>query len=912
MSKKSKKPDKVTLFLEFFKKTRLKSLGYFIFALLGLLFLTTPTLAAFEFNYQGKVTDEKGQVLEEGDYHMKFRIWSTEDASKILWEEILTGENRVKIKNGIFKVSLGKITPIDFDFKKGNYYLSIVVGGKDKEPNWNKGISLVKKIKLADLEFKIETLEMDVLEKTKKPPVLSPEPSDPIKLIDLIQDAQGGWVIQGNILTDFLIQSLSSPLNALQLFDSEGNIVLTTAPDKDLKIILGSPLSMVNILVGSLKIGKGDPEDLSGFKLKGEDVFISGELGVKGKTYLGDEVFLQDSDIASQMSILEPEAEEGDVVVAITDPNLTPLARVSYQPNDKNILGVISEKPAVLLRASLTGKRVALTGVIKIKVTNENGLIKKGDLLTTSSLFGHAMKASYPGAGIVAKALEDFDQERGTIKALLQLGVYYTPPGQVIRVAKTGGDFNEINKALESIKNASQDSPYLIKVEPGVYQEETIVMKEYVDIIGASSSLVEIMGKQLPLVKMSSNSRLEGVTLKIQDLESEIQDLEEAIINIDKKEEEEKRDQKPAELNSIKIEGLDLVNEGSLIGILITDTAEASITHIETKKVTKGIVKIGSGEVKISHSAFRSEESDIQTLPEGAKIVSSFNLLASSGYGFDIATSTAVSSFADKYKTVKREGYFEILDHLKESEEPALVVEQRGQGDILKLRNIKGDLFSVDVHGIVTVTPQNRTGESFRILAQSEDVGLLINQQGSGPAVRFSGEVLIAPKTGEKEAQLIFEGPGVISGKGHSISLGAPGDIIKLDIPDVEYKWPEKIRRDSIFLYLSEPKPDQHLLGDKNNCWQPEEDIIIQKLKLQYNILDLENNLLQVILYDNMGNPFLDSGILSRDKLGYYQVIKNTSDEIANSISADEGFYLVISKAQGIEQLSIAIEYMYK
>ncbi len=910
MPKESKKSDKVILFLEFFKKIKLKSLGYFIFVLLGLLFLTTPTLATFEFNYQGKVTDEKGKILEEGDYHMKFRIWSTEDASKVLWEEVLTGENRVKIKNGIFKVSLGKITPIDFDFKKGNYYLSVVVGGKDKEPNWDKGISLVKKIKLADLEFKIETLEMDVLEKVKKPSTL--ESFESIKLIDLIQDAQGGWVIQGNILTDFLIQSLSSPLNALQLFDSEGDIALTTAPDKDLKIILGSPLSMVNILVGNLKIGKGDPEDLLGFKLKGEDVFISGELGVKGKTYLGDQVFLQDSDIASQMSILEPEVEEGDVVVAVTDPNLTPLARVSYQPNDKNILGVISGKPAALLRASLIGKKVALTGVIKIKATNENGLIRKGDLLTTSSLFGHAMKASYPGAGIVAKALEDFDQEKGMIKALLQLGVYYTPPGQVIRVAKTGGDFNEINKALESIKNASKDLPYLIKVEPGIYQEETIVMKEYVDIIGAGPSLVKIMGKRLPLIEMSLNSRLEGVTLKVQDLESEIQDFGESIINIDKKEIEEKKDQKPIELNSIKIEGLDLINEKSLIGIRITDTAEALISHLEIEKITKGIVKIGSGEVKISHSIFRSEESDVQTLPEGAKIVSSFNLLAGSGYGFDIATSTAVSSFADKYKTIKREGHFEILDYLKESEDPVLVAEQRGQGDVLKLRNIKGDLFSVDAYGVVTVTPQNTTGASFRILTQSEDVGLLISQQGPGPAVRFSGEVLIAPKKGEGEAQLTFEGPGVISGRGHSISFGKPGDIIELNIPDVEYKWPEKIRRDTIFLHLSEPKPNQHLLGDKNNSWQPEEDIIIQKLKLQYNIFDSEDNLLQVILYDNMGNPFLDSGILSKDKLGYYQIAKEASDEIVNTISADEGFYLVIPKAQGIEQLSISIEYIYK
>jgi hypothetical protein len=57
-------------------------------------------------------------------------------------------------------------------------------------------------------------------------------------------------------------------------------------------------------------------------------------------------------------------------------------------------------------------------GVIPTKVSTENGVIRRGDLLVTSSTPGHAMKATpitvggaafYPGGVIIGKALENFD-----------------------------------------------------------------------------------------------------------------------------------------------------------------------------------------------------------------------------------------------------------------------------------------------------------------------------------------------------------------------------------------------------------------------------------------------------------------------------------------------------------------------
>lgn len=54
----------------------------------------------------------------------------------------------------------------------------------------------------------------------------------------------------------------------------------------------------------------------------------------------------------------------------------------------------------------------------------------------------------------------------------------------VIIVAKKGGDFSSIKLAIDSISDASSTNRYVVKVGPGVYEEDTITLKEYVNIEG--------------------------------------------------------------------------------------------------------------------------------------------------------------------------------------------------------------------------------------------------------------------------------------------------------------------------------------------------------------------------------------------------------------------------------------------
>jgi hypothetical protein len=122
--------------------------------------------------------------------------------------------------------------------------------------------------------------------------------------------------------------------------------------------------------------------------------------------------------------------EKGDVV-CLDSQNQNRIVR-SSAPNDSLVIGVISTEPGLLLHVNpepddKTVKQfpLALCGHVPCKVVDEGGPIKCGDLLTSSSTPGHAMKAqvvpSATGGGpyrpgtIIGKALGSLESGKGVI-----------------------------------------------------------------------------------------------------------------------------------------------------------------------------------------------------------------------------------------------------------------------------------------------------------------------------------------------------------------------------------------------------------------------------------------------------------------------------------------------------------------
>ena len=112
--------------------------------------------------------------------------------------------------------------------------------------------------------------------------------------------------------------------------------------------------------------------------------------------------------------------EVGDVVL-ISDDAETDVMK-STARFDARVAGIISEDPKIYMGSGKNKVPLALAGVTRCKATTENGSIKRGDLLVTSSLPGHAMKADpkevKPGM-LVGKAMQPLKENTGKIYILV-------------------------------------------------------------------------------------------------------------------------------------------------------------------------------------------------------------------------------------------------------------------------------------------------------------------------------------------------------------------------------------------------------------------------------------------------------------------------------------------------------------
>jgi hypothetical protein len=174
-----------------------------------------------------------------------------------------------------------------------------------------------------------------------------------------------------------------------------------------------------------------------------EKLVVAGNANITGILYKGISEY-SNPDIAETMKPYGGVNFESGSVVCVSekDPegfdNYVEICRGKY---NSSVVGIVSVN-ATMIIGSKGEMPVALMGRVFVKVTNESGPISKGDLLTTSSAPGNAMKfnliefetgeSDYQRVwkmnenekrrnSILGKALESIDQDEGKILALVTL-----------------------------------------------------------------------------------------------------------------------------------------------------------------------------------------------------------------------------------------------------------------------------------------------------------------------------------------------------------------------------------------------------------------------------------------------------------------------------------------------------------
>ena len=78
-------------------------------------------------SYQGLLTNDQGQTVNDGSYQMTFKIYDQETNGTLLWEETQSTD----VSSGVFNVVLGESNPLTMNFDE-IYWLSITIASGDE------------------------------------------------------------------------------------------------------------------------------------------------------------------------------------------------------------------------------------------------------------------------------------------------------------------------------------------------------------------------------------------------------------------------------------------------------------------------------------------------------------------------------------------------------------------------------------------------------------------------------------------------------------------------------------------------------------------------------------------------------------------------------------------------------------
>ncbi|MGA9038947.1 MAG: hypothetical protein WB421_00290, partial [Terriglobales bacterium] len=239
-----------------------------------------------------------------------------------------------------------------------------------------------------------------------------------------IQATQAGnstYAAATAVSQSFTVQVAATP--------SIGNIPMFTNPSAPLTSTLTNSV-ITQASAGNVGIGTTNPLyklDVAGVIHTSTGILFpdgnTQSMAYTGVNCGGD--YAESVDVAGDRKNYEP----GDVLVIGAEIGSDVLK--SVEPYSTLVAGIYSTKPGTVGRrqstdykASKTEVPMAMVGIVPTKVSAENGPIKRGDLLVTSSTLGYAMKGTDRSkmlGAVVGKALGSLDSGTGVIEVLVTL-----------------------------------------------------------------------------------------------------------------------------------------------------------------------------------------------------------------------------------------------------------------------------------------------------------------------------------------------------------------------------------------------------------------------------------------------------------------------------------------------------------